>query len=110
MSSPHESRTKAARSFSSGSSRAVARVFLTCCHRSGVIREATVESSCAELALEPAPRGHPLAFYRRRGDGHNFRRLVDGQSAEETQLHQPCLARVHRFQIVQGMIDGSDID
>src|SRR5688572_548614 len=58
-----------------------------------------------QLAKEPRLRQTPISRHRHRRHAEYLGGLLDGQSAEEAQLHHPALARIHLRQCHQRIIE-----
>src|SRR5712671_2701711 len=59
----------------------------------------------ADRLIEPGPRDRPLALNRRRRSLQDSSRFLNRQTAKVSQLDNPALLRVNRFQLLQGQIE-----
>ena len=62
-----------------------------------------------QRVVEPGAREAPLAFDRGRRQLHDLGHLRDRQAAEELELDDAALARVDRFQGVEGLVQSDQI-
>src|SRR4029453_17297289 len=106
LSPPALARTKASRS-TAGRSIAASKSAVTRCHR--VVWSISL-SSGLELAKEKRPRQRPSPLQRRRRDRERLGGFLHGEPAEESQLDEPRVHRVHRRGPLEPLIEREHID